>query len=262
MGLICPKCGVDNLLTAIFCRGCGEKLDLNEMKPDALLNDEHTKAQRKGASPAQKTFVGVFFGLLGIMVLLAMCPVGSKGMEEGDPDKAIADAFALLNKGKASAAGQGKQKGKKPVKKGKPGQKAAAKMPPLSLDSDTASKLTTQAMGLPKPKEEWTQGPFVPQHFSMDFKAENTIKIVVKAKAFGMLPVVCSAKAVIQKGEGDNAGYDYVMSSPKLGMLPLFVYGELSLDLIQNLMNSCPAFERLKGASEITTEDGMITAKF
>lgn len=258
MGLKCPKCGVDNLLTAIFCRGCGEKLDLNEMKPDAILNDEHTKAQRKGASKAQKTFVGVFFGLLGIIVLLAMCPVGAKGTEEGEVDKTIETGFNLLNKQKAAppfpAPGKGKKTG------AKKGAAKAKKLPPLEISSDNASKLMSKAMGLPK--DQWPQGPLVPQHFSVDFKPGNSIKIVVKTKAFGVLPVSCSANAKIQEAEGEGTKYDYVLGSPRLGMLPLFVYSDLSLGLIQSLMNSCPAFQTLKSASEITTSEGTISVKF
>ena len=259
MGLRCPKCGVDNLLTAIFCRGCGEKLDLNEMKPDALLNDKHTKAQRKGASTAQKTFVGVFFGLLGIIVLVIMCPVGAKGTAEGEVDKKIEDAFSKLKAPKvAPPAAPGK--GKKNINNKKnASSKVETQSKTLELDSDTASKLISKAMGLPK--DEWSQGSFVPKHFSVDFKADNNMKIVVKTKAFGFLPVACSANAKIQKPEEKGAQYDYVLSSPKLGILPLFVYGNLSLDLIQNLMTSCPALQALKFASEIKTEEGKISAK-
>lgn len=257
MGLKCPKCGVDNLLTAIFCRGCGEKLDLNEMKPDDVLNDEHTKSQRKGASKAQKTFVGVFFGLLGIIVLLAMCPVGAKGTAEGEVDKALETGFTLLNKVKAAPA-PAPGKGKKPG--AKKGASKAKALPTLDISSDDASKLMSKAMGLPK--DQWPQGPLVPKHFSVDFKAGNSFKIVVKTKAFGVLPVSCTANAKIQEAEGQGTKYDYVLGSPRLGMLPLFVYGDLSLGLIQNLMNSVSAFQTIKTASEITTSDGKITVKF
>ena len=258
MGLKCPKCGVDNLLTAIFCRGCGEKLDLSEMKPDDVLNDEHTKSQRKGASKAQKTFVGVFFGLLGIIVLLAMCPVGAKGTEEGEVDKALKTGFDMVNKNRPSAPSPAPGKGKKPgAKKGAAKAKA---LPPLEISSDDASKLMSLAMGLPK--DQWPQGPLVPKHFSVDFKAGNSFKIVVKTKAFGVLPVTCSANAKIQEAEGNGTKYDYVLASPKLGILPLFVYGDLSLGLIQNLMNSVPAFQTIKSASDITTSEGKMTVKF
>ena len=100
MGLKCPKCGTDNLLTAIFCRGCGDKLDLEAMKPEAILNDEHTKNQLQGPSKLEKTFVGVVFGLLGIMLLLAICPVGAKGTDGSEPDKETAKVFELVNKTK------------------------------------------------------------------------------------------------------------------------------------------------------------------
>ena len=258
MGLICPKCGVDNLLTAIFCRGCGEKLDLNEMKPEALLNDKHSKAKRKGASPAQKTFVGVFFGLLGIMVLLAMCPVGAKGTEEAEIDKKIEEVFALVNKAKSAPKPSSGKKPKPGAKRPGKGAKVS-KLPSLTIDSDTASKLISGAMGMPK--QDW-QGALVPQHFSVDFKADNNIKIVVKTKAFGVLPLACSANAKIEAAEEQGAKFQYTLESPKLGALPLLVYGDLSTGLIQSLMDSVPVFQTLRTATELTTTEGSLTAKF
>jgi hypothetical protein len=32
----CPKCGADNMIGAIFCRTCSEKLNLNEISPDVF----------------------------------------------------------------------------------------------------------------------------------------------------------------------------------------------------------------------------------
>ncbi len=256
MGLKCPKCGTDNLLTAIFCRGCGDKLDLNAMKPEALLNDEHSMKKNQGATKGQKIFVGVFFGILGLIVLLVMIPVGANGLEEGEADKSLADAFAKVNKmrggGAPSAPSMSKKKGSKKASK-----KAAARLTEITLDSNTASKLLSGAMALPK--EDWTQGPFVPQHFSVDFREENNIKVVVKAKAFGMVPVTCSANAKLEKGEN---GYEYILSGPKVGMLPMIVYGASVTDLIQALATSCPATQAIKAGSEITTSEGNLTVKF
>ena len=33
----CPKCEADNQIGAIFCRGCGEKLELDEIKPETVM---------------------------------------------------------------------------------------------------------------------------------------------------------------------------------------------------------------------------------
>ena len=34
----CPKCEADNQIGAIFCRSCGEKLDLDDINPEMVLN--------------------------------------------------------------------------------------------------------------------------------------------------------------------------------------------------------------------------------
>jgi hypothetical protein len=40
---ICPKCQSDNQLGAIFCRSCGEKLDIDDLKPADLLEGKAAK---------------------------------------------------------------------------------------------------------------------------------------------------------------------------------------------------------------------------
>ena len=45
----CSKCGYENQLNAIFCRGCGEKLNPAEVSPEALAQEaeKKKKASRK-----------------------------------------------------------------------------------------------------------------------------------------------------------------------------------------------------------------------
>ncbi|MBO5958990.1 MAG: zinc ribbon domain-containing protein [Lentisphaeria bacterium] len=45
----CSKCGYENQLNAIFCRGCGEKLNPAEVSPEALAEEakKRKKAKRK-----------------------------------------------------------------------------------------------------------------------------------------------------------------------------------------------------------------------
>lgn len=232
MGLKCPKCGTDNLLTAIFCRGCGDKLDLNEMKPEAILNDKHTKQKNHGATKGQKIATGIIGGIIAIILLLAICPAGSNGTGDVTVDDTVKAAFGKLLAGKKAG---------------------------VTANNDAASHILTEAMKLPKDKDSWSQGPFVPQHFSVDFKSDNQVKIVVKAKAFGAIPVTCGATATI---EGSAKNYNYTLSGAKLGQLPLVVAPELSTDMINTLLSSCKAIEIAKKASSITTTDGNIEVKF
>ncbi|OVE77713.1 hypothetical protein BVX99_01900 [bacterium F16] len=64
----CPKCEAENQIGAIFCRGCGEKLELDELKPDAV---------KSAARDARGSQVNVFSWvkniiMLGILIVLVL----------------------------------------------------------------------------------------------------------------------------------------------------------------------------------------------
>ena len=166
-----------------------------------------------------------------------------------------------LKKGMGKSKKNEVAKSDKPEKKNskKPPKKPAPKLPLVKMDSDTASKLLSKAMGLPK--DQW-DGPLVPQHFSVDFRNDNNVKVVVRTKAFGFFPVACSANVKIESGGYNGEKFTYKMSSPKIGILPLLAYSEVSLDLIKKLSSSCQAIQNAKNASEISTSDGSLTVKF
>ena len=44
----CAKCGHENQMGSIFCRGCGEKINMDDLDPAALQN-EAAKAKKKGS---------------------------------------------------------------------------------------------------------------------------------------------------------------------------------------------------------------------
>ena len=75
----CPKCGADNLLTAIFCRCCGERLELSEIKPE-----EVAAKPPKTSSERANEIVGIVLLVLIVLTLLgALCPVpGCNGKPE------------------------------------------------------------------------------------------------------------------------------------------------------------------------------------
>lgn len=60
----CPKCGADNLLGAIFCRSCGSKLNLEDLKPDDI-------AEKKSAFSVQ-TVGKSLFKLVKLVVLVVL----------------------------------------------------------------------------------------------------------------------------------------------------------------------------------------------
>ncbi len=71
--LRCPKCGTDNMLTAIFCRGCGEKLNLDEIRPDDFANI----GPKKQDNTKQNIIGGAIIGVAALVFLIGwMFPAG------------------------------------------------------------------------------------------------------------------------------------------------------------------------------------------
>ena len=64
--LRCPKCGTDNLLSAVFCRGCGERMNLDEIKPD----DFHDLGNKKDSNTKQNIIGGAIIGVLLVAFLV------------------------------------------------------------------------------------------------------------------------------------------------------------------------------------------------
>lgn len=67
MTLKCTKCGFENQLGSIFCRGCGEKLDTSSLDNHETI-DMNT-ARKKGHSTI------ALIGLLCILLIIAACVV-------------------------------------------------------------------------------------------------------------------------------------------------------------------------------------------
>lgn len=67
--LRCPKCGTDNLLSAVFCRGCGERMNLDEIRPDDFA-DLGTK---KDSTTMQNIVGGIIIGVLVVGFAVGFC---------------------------------------------------------------------------------------------------------------------------------------------------------------------------------------------
>ncbi len=67
--LRCPKCGTDNLLSAVFCRGCGERMNLDEIRPDDFA-DLGTK---KDSTTMQNIVGGIIIGVLVVAFAVGFC---------------------------------------------------------------------------------------------------------------------------------------------------------------------------------------------
>ncbi len=94
--LRCPKCGTDNMLTAIFCRGCGERLNLDEIRPDDFANI----GPKKQDNTMQNIIGGSIIGALVVIFLIGwMFPAGGMIKTTEDEQSEWKDKAAKIEKG-------------------------------------------------------------------------------------------------------------------------------------------------------------------
>ena len=97
--LRCPKCGTDNMLTAIFCRGCGEKIDLNQVKPESF-NEIGTK---KDSTTMQNIIGGIIIGVLVIGFLVGVLfPCFGKISTTDESRQAAVAKYEAMTKGSSA----------------------------------------------------------------------------------------------------------------------------------------------------------------
>ncbi|NQZ69551.1 MAG: hypothetical protein HRT89_15945, partial [Lentisphaeria bacterium] len=65
--IVCPKCKADNQIGAIFCRGCGEKLNLDELDPADM--QAQAKKFNKQNERSNFNLFGMIRNVIGIAIL-------------------------------------------------------------------------------------------------------------------------------------------------------------------------------------------------
>lgn len=102
----CPKCEADNQIGAIFCRSCGEKLELDEIKPDTVR-----KGAKKQVGSGINWFswiknlvmLGFLVVVVGILVGLFLTPAMPGNAAEGAKAKAAMDKVSKYQRGQATS---------------------------------------------------------------------------------------------------------------------------------------------------------------
>lgn len=77
MMIKCAKCGHENQMGSIFCRGCGEKINMDDLDP-ATLQSEASKAKKKGAGGrlVRNTISTLVFLIVVILIAAVFAPFG------------------------------------------------------------------------------------------------------------------------------------------------------------------------------------------
>lgn len=184
--LQCPKCGTDNLLNAIFCRGCGERLELENLKPESFQDNKPTKAQRIAR------IVNIAFGfvltlLIIIVAVGALYPVSGR-IEIAEPgEEALKNYNTLLKRGKKRS---------------------------LTFSSEEATALVNKQLKT----FSGTAGIPTPESVSVIFLGDGDVKLILSAK----LKIVNLHTTLIATPAFPGPGnMTLEIKKAKLGFLPL-----------------------------------------
>ncbi len=214
--ITCPKCGTDNLLTAIFCRGCGERLNLDELRPDNFEPvNTLTPAQLRAKKINQIT--GIVLAIVLVILLIGLIfPVGTvDGSGELSPE-ASQNLTTLKTFGNAPAEAEESGKKKKKKKEAEAPKPAGPSEQTLTFSDTEASIIAVKTIGLPKDdnggKVSWT-------NFSIRFHSDGTAQLILTAKffkAFAMHNVMTVKPTVGEKGS-----VTMEVKGTRIGLIPL-----------------------------------------
>ncbi len=97
MMIKCQKCGFENQMGSIFCRECGEKLDMDAIDPNKLQKDVNKEKSIKLAKKRIKEAVSTAIGLLLVVAFLGVVFYNGGLRKYQEPDVTESAANAKYN---------------------------------------------------------------------------------------------------------------------------------------------------------------------
>ncbi len=190
----CGKCGADNLIGAIFCRSCGEKLDLDSISP-ATVSQKNESIGRNIGGIIRRVIGGlVLVVVVGYLVgLFLPAPGAAKGEFDDAESKKLQGVYTNLFRNTGGTK--------------------------YSLDANQVTWLANHATGLDKKSAVTDTGAqLLPIRLSVNFLKGDQYKIVLHSMAFGKVSVYTTAvgrfEIVETAGEGGAAATKKVTFKP------------------------------------------------
>ncbi len=193
--LVCPECETENRIGAIFCRECGEKLDVSDMRPPK-------KSEQGGRGGIRK----LFRWLVGLAILGGIV-YGAVAMFT--PQEPAVDSVSsrrgneLMNDFHDIVDGRGRGS--------------------YTLNSAEATFLLNEILGLDDMAADVGGAVMVPQRIEVELRSNNEIKTVIRHRLFDQLD---SDAIMIGKVEATGNGVKFVPHTYKFGDLPMVWYFE------------------------------------
>lgn len=226
----CAKCGFENQMGAIFCRGCGEKIDLNALDPETL-----EKNKNKGFAKFFK-FLGKAFSTLIVIAIIGI--IASVFVTYGlpaykqIPAKNLDTAEAKLKKVGAEKLTSVLPSTnftmeeinillEKRVFNTAEDKKESAKPAAAPADKENPKQAEQKQTDKPKSKEilDNIKKKFEIKHIMLAAAGKN-IRTTVFAKAFGYIPLRLEVTGMFMPGN-EKTLLDFEIKSGRIGYLPV-----------------------------------------
>jgi len=190
----CQKCQADNLVGAIFCRACGVKLEIDNIRPqtvDQAMPETSTHAKHVVSRVVTIAILLLVLGLMAGILLPASRPVLG---ELNDQDKQVAGK----NYGALFA----------------PNPKPA----PVSFTSDQVTALINDRLGLDKGVPASMSFSLVREKLEIFILPSGLIRVVLKSRIMGKVPLY---NAVNGTAEVSDAGVQFKVTAAQIGRITL-----------------------------------------
>ena len=216
----CPKCGEENPLGAIFCRSCGEKLNLDELTPDSF--NQTSEGKGKVALIIIRNFVIllIIISIFGAIASVFLKPEFTAPNQLNEEETKIA------------------LKRFKKFRKGKPGNEYAFNNAEVNMLAKLILDMTEEKKQ--KAREEMIVSGnipvFVTDDIYINLLSSGEIKFVLKSQLMGKLPL---HSVLIGTASGSPEGLSFSVSEVFLGKLPIPI-PQLQDFIIKNFVDLIP----------------------
>ncbi len=237
----CKNCGFENQMGAIFCRGCGEKIDLESMDPDTVAKSNDKKGAKILKAIRKTLSVIILLGLIG--AIASVFVTFRLPHYEGAPASVRDDANAKFDRLSAEELNYiltsteftmdevnsllknriYRKRSSAPVPaEAAPAVKPEAKPEAAKPASATASAEPVAEAAKPGKKDEIIKNlkKKFRIHNVMVSAAGKNMKVVVFAKAFGYIPLRFEFTGMLQLAD-ENRALNFYTERGRIGYLPL-----------------------------------------
>lgn len=196
----CPSCGAENLIGAIFCRACGDKLDIEDLKPDDVAD---AVAQKQGSKIGRiiRNLIGlvIFLAVVGVGLLVALPPARPQVTDLGEREQKVAqNRYQTLLAGKRG--------------------KYTFTIDEINYLARSEFGLTTEAKTEAAAAGE-SSGALVAEQVWIELAGGDRVRCVLKSKLFGTIPMFSSIAGTLS---ADGAGgLQFTGTGYTFGRLPM-----------------------------------------